>query len=100
MTARLSLLIAAAVGAAPALTAQDADGTDAGRIFHSMVWTGKDAIVWGGGSEGKFYDHGFRLDPDAKTRRALAADGAPSGRWAHAAVWTGSEMIVWGGRAE
>jgi N-acetylneuraminic acid mutarotase len=95
------LLIAAVVGAAPGLTAQDADdGTGAGRIFHSLVWTGKEAIVWGGGSEGKFFGHGFRLDPDAKTRRALATDGAPSARWTHAAVWTGSEMLVWGGRAE
>jgi len=101
MKARLLLLLAAVAGVVPALPAQDAnDGTGVGRIYHSMVWTGKEAIVWGGGSEGKFYDHGFRLDPDAKTRRALAADGAPAGRWAHAAVWTGSEMIVWGGRSE
>jgi N-acetylneuraminic acid mutarotase len=100
MKARLSLLLAVVVGAVPGLSAQEADGTDAGRIFHSMVWTGKEAIVWGGGSEGTFFGHGFRLDADAKTRRALATDGAPSGRWTHAAAWTGTEMIVWGGRAE
>src|SRR6187200_1725231 len=26
-----------------------------GRILHTMVWTGKEIIVWGGGSEGQFY---------------------------------------------
>jgi hypothetical protein len=101
MKARLLLLLAAAAAAAPVLWAQDVDPPrTVGRIFHSMVWTGKEAIVWGGGSEGTFFGHGLRVDAAAKTRSVIATDGAPSGRWAHAAVWTGTEMVVWGGRAE
>ena len=79
------------------------DATDPktiGRILHSMVWTGKEALVWGGGSEGKFFNHGLRIEPVTRARSAISADGAPSGRWAHAAVWTGSKMIIWGGRQQ
>ena len=71
-----------------------------GRILHTMVWTGKEIIVWGGGSEGQFYAHGFRMDSSGIQRTNLAEVGAPSGRWGHAAVWTGQEMIVWGGRGQ
>lgn len=100
MRAAYLLALAAAVGAAPPGAAQDGKDPKAmGRIFHSAVWTGKELLVWGGGSEGAFFDHGLRIDPEGKTRAVLAGDGAPSGRWAHAAVWTGSEMLVWGGRS-
>src|SRR4051812_23354064 len=101
MNARYALLLAAVVAAVVPGSAQDPpDPAAVGRIFHSMVWTGQEALVWGGGSEGTFFGHGFRIDPEAKARTAITTDGAPSGRWAHAAVWTGTEMIVWGGRAE
>jgi N-acetylneuraminic acid mutarotase len=83
--------------------AQDDASTDpktSGRILHSMIWTGKEALVWGGGSEGKFFNHGLRIDPITRARSAINSDGAPSGRWAHAAVWTGSKMIIWGGRQQ
>lgn len=83
--------------------AQDEQSTDPktiGRIFHSMIWTGKEALIWGGGSEGKFFHHGLRIDPITRARSVINSDGAPSGRWAHAAVWTGSKMLIWGGRQQ
>lgn len=98
---RLNLAIAfLLVGLASTTCAQDAssDPKTIGRIQHSMVWTGKEVLIWGGGSEGMFFNHGLRIDPVTKSRTALSDKGAPSGRWAHAAVWTGSDMIVWGGR--
>ena len=69
------------------------------RAAHSVVWTGREAIVWGGGVDGNFLNTGARYSPSTDTWRATATDYAPSPRWFQAAVWTGSEMIVWGGRA-
>ena len=58
----------------------------------SVVWTGSEMIVWGGGR-----DTGARYDPATDTWRTTAALGAPSPRREHTAVWTGTEMIVFGG---
>ena len=69
-----------------------------GRIFHSMIWTGKEVLVWGGGSEGVFHQSGLRFDPTGESRAVISERDAPAGRWGHAAVWSGTEMIVWGGR--
>ena len=70
-----------------------------GRIFHSAVWTYAEMIVWGGGSEHRFYNDGGLYDPTKDEWKPVSLTNAPSGRWGHAAVWTGREMIVWGGRS-
>jgi len=70
-----------------------------GRIYHSAVWTYAEMIVWGGGSEGQFYNDGGVYDPVKDAWRPVSETNAPSGRWGHAAVWTGREMLVWGGRS-
>lgn len=67
----------------------------------SMVWTDREAIVWGGvgdtGSErGKPSNEGAAYDPEARRWR-LIQDAPVAGRYAHAAVWTGREVIVLGG---
>lgn len=70
------------------------------RAGASVVWTGSEVVMWGGGSP-------------SSSRRGLRADGAAhnpeTGRWRriaaapigprsnHVAVWTGREMVVWGG---
>lgn len=69
------------------------------RAAHSIVWTGSEAIAWGGGVDGSFLNTGARYSPVADSWRVTSPYGAPAPRWFHAAVWTGSEMIVWGGRA-
>lgn len=70
----------------------------------TIVWTGREAIVWGGipdppqgGDGGDLASaDGARLDLATDAWRRLA--GAPlAGRYGHVAVWTGTEMIVWGG---
>ena len=69
------------------------------RTAHSVVWTGRELIVWGGGAQDVFRQTGARYDPATDTWRPVSTNGAPAGRWHHAAQWTGHEMIVWGGRA-
>lgn len=78
-------------------TAQNAPSA---RIGHSMIWTGKEVIVWGGGSQSVVRNDGGRYDVATDTWRPMALSNAPSPRWLHAAIWTGHEMIVWGGRAQ
>jgi hypothetical protein len=70
-----------------------------GRVAASVVWTGREVIVWGGeaGSEMARKSDGAAFDPSRGTWRALAASPMKP-RSEHAAVWTGREMIVWGGR--
>jgi hypothetical protein len=62
----------------------------------AMVWTGSEAILWGG------YDHqpelpafGAAYDPAADEWRELPPAPVPPRQW-HTAAWTGQEMIVWG----
>ncbi|HEU0030470.1 MAG TPA: hypothetical protein VFQ53_07555 [Kofleriaceae bacterium] len=73
-------------------------GAPSPRFAHSAVWTGKEMIVWGGGtaSTSSLAD-GAAYNPATETWRTLAAANAPSPRRDHVAVWTGTEMIVWGG---
>lgn len=63
------------------------------------VWTGKEVLLWGGGSawDQKPVD-GAAYNPTTDTWRAIAS-GGPAARRRHKAVWTGSEMIVWSGDA-
>jgi N-acetylneuraminic acid mutarotase len=84
------------------------EGTDApsGRAEHTVLWTGAEMIVWGGGDwdhdAGMIYTNtGARYDPSTDSWESTSAAGnAPAARSRHTAVWTGSEMIVWGGITE
>ena len=69
------------------------------RIGHTFVWTGSEAIVWGGSFDGGV-NTGGRYDPATDTWRLTSISGAPSPRQGHTAVWTGSRMIVWGGAGD
>jgi len=70
------------------------------RWGHSLVWTGSEAIVWGGGSSLDFYQSGGRYDPLADSWTPTSLGATPSGRELFTSVWTGSEVIVWGGVRE
>ena len=72
-------------------------GAPSKRWLNSMVWTGKEAIIWGGGNATKALGDGGRYNPARDSWKPVSADGAPSPRLGHVAVWTGKEMIVWGG---
>lgn len=71
-------------------------GAPSARWIHTIVWTGSEAIIWGGQGSGSTAD-GARYDPTSDTWTPMALVGAPSERHHHTAVWTGSEMLVWGG---
>lgn len=87
-----------------------------GREAHTLVWTGRTAIVWGGRGEERnppadsLGRRGAAAAVDAPLRDGAAydpADGswtrvppAPVGRADHTAVWTGEEMLVWGGEQQ
>lgn len=63
-----------------------------------LVWTGSEALVWGGFWFGGPLDDGARYDPVEDSWRPITRVAAPSARTLHTAVWTGREMIVWGGQ--
>jgi hypothetical protein len=73
----------------------------AGRGLASVVWTGRELLVWGGASNTRItrlYADGAAYDARTRSWRRLPA--APlSARDAQATVWTGTEMVIWGGQA-
>ena len=75
------------------------NGAPSSRSFNSVVWTGKEMIVWGGNNASKVFNDGGRYNPARDAWKPVSTDGAPSPRGSHVAVWTGREMIIWGGSA-
>jgi N-acetylneuraminic acid mutarotase len=73
------------------------EGAPSRRAFNSLVWTGKEMIVWGGGNAGKVLRDGGRYNPTRDSWKPISTEGAPSARYGHVAVWTGNEMMIWGG---
>jgi hypothetical protein len=69
-------------------------GAPTARSQHTAVWTGTEAIVWGGTPLTRA---GGRYNPATNSWLPTSAIGAPVGRTGHSAIWTGTEMIVWGG---
>ena len=68
-----------------------------GRAGNTVVWTGREMIVFGGEGPGVSYDNGARYNPRDNSWEMLPSKNAPSSRTGGSAVWTGKEMIVWGG---
>jgi hypothetical protein len=66
------------------------------RSFPVAVWSGREALIWGGWREptGELYDDGAAFDPAVGGWRLLPEAPIPYGRRSVAA-WTGSEMVVW-----
>ena len=81
----------------------DAASAPLARSGHSMVWTGNEALIFGGrtniyDSTGRYtVNSGVRYYPQTDSWAGMTSAQAPSRRQSHAAVWTGTEMIVWGG---
>lgn len=67
------------------------------RKYQTLVWTGKEAVVFGGGATGSRLNGGA-YNPTTKRWRDLGTVGAPDRLGGHTAVWTGEKMIVWGGK--
>lgn len=66
------------------------------RNYVTTVWSGTDAIVWGGNHSGP-HNTGALYNPTSDTWIQMTTIGAPAARYFHTAVWTGTEMIIWGG---
>jgi hypothetical protein len=67
------------------------------RALPSVVWSGREVIVWGGmGADGATLDDGAAFDPVTGGWRVIApAPVVP--RLSAGSVWTGTEMLIWGG---
>ncbi len=75
------------------------EGAPSRRAWNTLLWTGKEMLVWGGANATKVLNDGGRYNPATGSWRPISTDGAPSPRGSHVFVWTGKEMIVWGGSA-
>lgn len=66
------------------------------RDQYASVWTGDDAIVWGGASDLGQLKDGAAFSPARQTWRTIA-ESPLVGRNTATAAWTGEEMVVIGG---
>jgi N-acetylneuraminic acid mutarotase len=79
-------------------TTQAPSGDTTERTLATIIWTGKEMIIWGGvNRDGAVLRSGLSYNPAAKTWKLLNVTGAPSARRSHTAIWTGTEMIIFGG---
>jgi len=77
-----------------------------GRTEHAMIWTGTEAVVWGGYASSAEPDHstfdgilprgGAAYDPQTNRWRVVS-DAPIVGRAQPIITWTGTEVIVFGG---
>jgi len=65
---------------------------------HSVVWTGRDVLVWGGLNLHGERNSGKSIRPGLSRTTSLGHSGLRA-RHGHSAVWTGRSMIIWGGMA-
>lgn len=75
-------------------------GGPSARSGHSMTWTGKYLIVFGGETSSGVTQSGYRYDPFVDEWTVLSSTNAPSARKNHRAHWMGSKLIVWGGESD
>ena len=74
-----------------------AEGEPSRRHSHVLVWTGSEAIIWGGHADevGDTLTDGARYDPERDEWEAMNTEGAPVLR-AESAVAAGRKMVVYG----
>jgi len=80
-------------------TPMSQDGAPSPRDYFSMIFTGREVIVWGGRPHGGQVSlaTGARYDPVADSWRAVTTDGAPYPMAGHTAVWADGVMLLYGG---
>jgi hypothetical protein len=66
------------------------------RAYAAVVWTGREMVVWGGGSDGRILGDGAAYNPVSDRWRRIAKAPIP-GAMTSAVVWTGQEMLIVGG---
>lgn len=65
----------------------------------SLVWSGTEMILWGGGDGPSVSNAGYRYNPTTDSWTTMTTTGAPEARSHHVAAFIGSEMVIWGGRS-
>ena len=77
----------------------NSENSPSARDDHSVIWTGDEMIIWGGGpgGAGNMLMTGGKYNPINDNWNATSTSNAPSARLNHSAIWTDSDMIVWGG---
>lgn len=66
----------------------------------ALVWSGTEAILWGGINGTTGNNTGARYNPTTNTWTAMTTSNAPPGRANPAVAWSGSEMVIFGGGSE
>jgi N-acetylneuraminic acid mutarotase len=66
------------------------------RSFPISVWTGSEALFWGGYDETRNHRDGMAYDPQNDTWRTIPEAPLDTDHPA-VSVWTGEELILWGG---
>jgi N-acetylneuraminic acid mutarotase len=74
-------------------------GAPSARYHHTVVWTGREMVVWGGYGTNwpNLLNSGGRYEPVSGIWTPTSSVSAPAGTASHAAVWTDNGMLVWGG---
>ena len=74
-------------------------GAPEGRRNPLMVWTGSEAIVWGGRFDSGETSTGGRYSPSSDSWSPTSTNGAPSPQLNsfRTMIWAGTEAIVWDG---
>jgi hypothetical protein len=70
-----------------------------GRADSGAVWTGSEALVWGGEGAAGSLASGGAYNPATDAWRLLSNGGGPIARSGAGTVWSGSELLVYGGRS-
>ena len=75
------------------------NGSPGGRFLASAVWTGSEAIFWGGEDKNHLptKQANGAYNPRTDSWRLISSTNGPSPREWVTPVWAGTEMIVWGG---
>ena len=69
------------------------------RVEAAMVYTGTEALAWGGSGPVGALNTGLRYDPTLDLWTSMSTTNAPTARFANRGVWTGTELVLWGGQS-
>lgn len=75
-------------------------GAPRARDRHTLSFTGKSFVAWGGWDGGLTLNTGGMLDPEANKWTEMSKTGAPTPRTNHVGIWAGGHEFVWGGCGE
>jgi len=74
-----------------------AEGSPSPRSSFPILWTGREAIIWGGFHEGNGnLNSGARYDPLTDRWSPIANNSLPAPGSGHQMFWTGNDVIIWG----